>query len=343
LEVADMSMDRREFSMTLALASAAGLVRPRALFGSGQQATVFDWRQINDAMHVAFGAGGNVLAVAGGGNTLLIDTKNAGYGQVLRQEAEAFGGPLTQVVNTHHHGDHIGGNPFFTAEMPVYGQSRGPARAADGGEGTLLAIQEDPVGRLERMSMQVRNMDIADAAKTAGSESVAAFVAMAGSMQAAAFSATETFDTEHELTAGDIRVELRHIDRGHTDNDVFVYIPQANVIHGGDLFFNGLHPFIDTGADATTMGWQRCLDAMIAAANNDTVCIPGHGEISDVAGLRAFHGYFDTLRAFVQREIDAGRSRDQITEMQPPEFRDWSTNRLSDNLGVVYDELTSGR
>ena len=149
-------------------------------------------------------------------------------------------------------------------------------------------------------------------------------------------------DGELEVTVGTTRVELRHIDRGHTDNDIFVFIPEANVLHGGDLFFNRVHPRIDVGADATTVGWQRCLDAMIDAADNDTVCIPGHGDISDIDGLRSFHGYFDILRSLVQKEIAAGRTREQIMEMQPAEFRDWPANRLNQNLGIVYDELTSG-
>jgi len=335
-------LDRREFSTTMALAAAAGLVRPRATFGLGQQATVFDWRPINDSMRVAFGAGGNVLAVSGGGNLLLVDTKHVGYGKALRTEAESFAGPVQRVINTHHHPDHIGSNPFFTGEVPVVGQTRGVARAAAFGEQTVAGILEDPLGRLERMNRQVRDLDISGAAKNVGSESMAAFVAMAESMKAADFSATETFDRELEVTVGATRVELRHIDRGHTDNDIFVFLPAANVIHGGDLFFNGLHPRIDVGADGTTVGWQRCINAMIEVADNDTVCIPGHGDISDISGLRSFHGYFDILRSFVRREIDAGRTREQIMEMQPSEFRDWPTNRLNQNLGTVYDELTAG-
>jgi len=335
-------LDRREFSTTLALAAASGLVRPRASFGVGQRATVFDWRPINDSMRVAFGAGGNVLAVSGAGNLLLVDTKHVGYGKALRTEAESFAGPVQRVINPHHHADHIGSNPFFTGEVPVVGQTRGVARTTAFGEQTVAAILEDPLGRLERMNRQIRDLDISAAAKNVGSESMAAFVAMAESMKAADFAATETFDRELEVAIGATRVELRHIDRGHTDNDIFVFLPAANVIHGGDLFFNGLHPFIDTGAGATTAGWQRCIDAMIAQADGDTVCIPGHGDISDINGLRSFHGYFDTLRSFVQKEIDAGRTREQITEMQPPAFRDWPMNRLGDNLGTVYDELTAG-
>lgn len=335
--------NRREFSTTLALLAASGWVRPGAVFGSGQQATVFDWRPINDSMRVAFGAGGNVLAVNDGGSLLLIDTKNAGYGQVLRAEAESFGGMLESVINTHHHGDHIGGNPFFTGEVPVYGQERGVKRAQAAGARTLAGILRDPIGRLERLNQQVQNMEVVTAARNAGSESVAAFIAMGEEeMTAMSFSATETFESEQEVEVGSTTLELRHIDRGHTDNDVFVFIPEANVIHSGDLFFNGLHPFIDTGADATTTGWQNCLAAIIEVADRNTVCIPGHGEISDRNGLRDFSNYFDILRDFVQEEIDDGRSRDQITEMQPPEFAALPPRRLNDNLGVVYDELTSG-
>lgn len=333
-------MDRREFSVMLGLAAAAGVVRPRALFGSGQQATVFDWQPINDTMHAGFGAGGNVMVIAGGGGSLLVDTKNAGYGRVLRAEAEAIGGPLQQVINTHHHGDHIGGNPFFTGDVPVIGQARGVARATASGQQTIEGLREDPAGRLERLQRQIGGMEISADARAAGAESAESFVAMAESLQGSAFAATETFDSELEVTIGTTRVELRHISRGHTDNDLFVYLPQANVIHAGDLFFNGIHPFIDVSADATTTGWQRCIDAMIEVADAGTVCIPGHGPLSDVEGLRAFHGYFDTLRAFVQRQINAGRTREQITEMQPEEFNDWPPARLNQNLGIVYDELT---
>ena len=336
--------NRREFSTTLALCAASGLVRPRAAFGVGQQATVFDWRSINDSMQVAFGAGGNVLAVTDGGSLLLVDTKNAGFGKVLRSEAESFGGTLESVINTHHHGDHIGGNPFFTAaDIPVYGQERGVQRALRAGSQTLAGILRDPIARLQRLEQQVQNMDVATPARNAGSESVAAFIAMGDEqMTAMNFTATETFEDEFEVEVGSTTVELRHIDLGHTDNDVFVFIDDASVLHGGDLFFNGLHPFIDTSADATTVGWQNCLAEMIDVANNDTVVIPGHGEITDIDGLRDFSNYFDILRDFVQKEIDAGRSRELIMEMQPPEFDDWSPRRLNQNLGIVYDELTAG-
>lgn len=331
-------IDRREFSTILALAAAAGVVRPRALFGAAQSATVFEWETIGDGLNVAFGAGGNVLAIADGGSLMLIDTKNAGYGQALQVEAEGLGGTLEAVVNTHHHPDHIGGNPFF--DVPIIGQARGVDRAAAWGEGAIGGIAEDPVGSLQSMVQRVRDMDISSEAKQTGSDSVAAYVAMVEDLGPADFAATETFDTELSRTVGGVAVELRHIDRGHTDNDAFVFLPAANVLHGGDLFFNGIHPRIDVGSGATTHGWQRCLDAMIEAADDSTVCIPGHGPLSDVDGLRDFRGYFDILRAFVQEHIDAGSSRDQIMEMQPAQFRDWPTARLNQNLGIIYDEIT---
>jgi glyoxylase-like metal-dependent hydrolase (beta-lactamase superfamily II) len=335
------ALDRRELSVMLGLAGVAGVVWPRALFGGGQQVTFFDWRPINEGMRVAFGAGGNALVVREGGRSLLVDCKNAGFGGVLRAEAEAFGGPLARVINTHHHGDHIGGNPAFTGDIPVVGQARGVARATEGGRSTLEGIRSDPAGRLERLERQVQNLEVSAGARRAGSESVAGFVAGAAEMEGSDFAATETFDDQLEVRLGTLAIELRHIDRGHTDNDLFVRIPAANVVHGGDLFFNGLHPFIDTGAGATTVGWQRCIAAMVEQCNADTVVIPGHGELSDVNGLRAFSGYFDTLRRVVQQAIRDGRTREQITELQPVEFRDWPAARLNQNLGIVYDELTA--
>jgi len=334
-------MDRREFSVTLGLATAAGLVRPRALFGSGQQATVFDWRTINDSMHVAFGAGGNALALVDTGSLVLVDTKNVGYGKALLDEAETFDGTVSLVINTHHHPDHIGGNPFFTSQVPVISQSNGVPRATAFGEATIARIMEDPIARLQEMTDQARDMDITPAAKQLSSGSVAEFVAMVEKLKPADFAATVTFDSEAERTVGSTVIQMRYVDHGHTDNDLFVWLPQANVLHCGDLFFNGLHPRIDVGAGANTVSWQRCIAAMVATANDDTVCIPGHGEISDVKGMQAFNDYFDILRDFVQKAIDAGNSRDEIMLMQPPQFQNWPPARLNQNLGIIYDELKS--
>ena len=81
---------------------------------------------------------------------------------------------------------------------------------------------------------------------------------------------------------------------------------------------------------------------MIELCDTYTTVIPGHGPITDVDGLWAFSKYFDDLRDFVQKEIGAGRTKEQIMEMQPPAFRDMPARRRNTNLGVVYDELTSG-
>ena len=98
------------------------------------------------------------------------------------------------------------------------------------------------------MVQRVRDMDIDTAAMRTGTESMAAYVAMIDDLSPADFSATETFDRDLSRSVGSIRVELHHIDRGHTDNDAFVYLPDANVIHGGDLFFNRIHPRIDVSS-----------------------------------------------------------------------------------------------
>ena len=334
-------LNRRQFSSTLAVAAAGGLtLPPRALARWAQEATLFDWRVINPDIRVAFGAGGNAMVVRSGGGSLLVDTKLAGYGQVLRAEAEAFGGPLERVVNTHHHGDHVGGNPTFTGDVSVVAQTLCARRAATSAEGTIAAIREDPVGRLESMTNRVRGMEAPGAALNEGAKSVADFIASVADMNAMAFAATNTFLEELQLRVGDTVVELRHIDNGHTDNDVFVRLPGANVIHCGDLFFNGMHPFIDVSADATTVGWQRNLAAMIDVCDADTMVIPGHGELSDVDGLRAFSQYFDTLREIVRKAIQDGRTRNEVTEMNPTAFDGMPPRRLQDNLGIVYDELT---
>ena len=123
-------LSRRSFNAGLALALAAGAVGPARLLrpARAQFADEFTMAEIRPAVHAIIGRGGNSIVAVGDGGSLLVDTKTLGNGEPLREFAGSVGVPVAAVLNTHHHGDHTGGNPAFTPDLPVYAHAAATPR-----------------------------------------------------------------------------------------------------------------------------------------------------------------------------------------------------------------------
>jgi len=103
----------------------------------------------------------------------------------------------------------------------------------------------------------------------------------------------ETFRNEHELSVGDKTVRLIHPGRGHTDGDLVALFVEDRVLHTGDLFFNGRYPNIDLEAGGSVREWVAAIDRVLQL-DFDKV-IPGHGPVTDRAGLVAFQTFMRQL------------------------------------------------
>jgi glyoxylase-like metal-dependent hydrolase (beta-lactamase superfamily II) len=327
-----MTLSRRDFTSVF-VAAAAGAAMPRSLLALAgpSQETFFDWRSVGDRIHVAFGQGGNVMLFRDGGEALISDSKNLGYGFALRREAERMGTALRWAVNTHHHGDHIGGNAVFAADVPLLAHPTARTRirgwaegvVGAGGEGLANALQQmrergesaAVIGDVERALEQIRTAD------------------------AERFVPTREVAESEELRVGGRTVLLQHVGAGHTDNDVFLFLPEENVLHTGDLLFNGTHGFMDQNGGVTSAGWQRSVQVMMSLVDGDTVVIPGHGEITNGAALRRQWEYFEQLRDAVTAAVRDGMSKEQVMQLRPDALADVQGNP-SRNLGVAYDEIT---
>lgn len=345
-----MVVSRRDFA-SLVASAVAGLALPgtvRAFGGHGldatpggmvrsahrsAQATHFEWHSVRPRVRVAIGGGGNTILYLGERGALQSDGKNFGLGRILRREAEAHGRVVTHFVNTHHHGDHSGGNDGFADTHRVAHANARPRIIATA-EGNLARARET----LPRTAAQLREQG---AAAEAVADVEATLAALDG-LTAEAYAPTETFQTEHELAIDGHPAELRWTSAGHTDGDAFVYLPEENVLQCGDLLFHGRHPFVDATSGATPAGWVRCVDAMLAVCDADTVVVPGHGALTDRAGLAQQKAYFERLQAMVEAAIRQGRSRDEVVALAPADLMalEAADRMLPQNLGIVYDELT---
>ena len=156
------------------------------------------------------------------------------------------------------------------------------------------------------------------------------------------FSDRQTFHINGE------NVRIFHVHHAHTDGDSFVYFENANVLHGGDLLFEvaiGSFPFIDLRGGGSVSGAIEAVNSMLKFTDEDTVVLPGHGDVMDRDDLIAYRLMLTTIRDNVQALIDEGKTKEEIVAAKPAEA--YRTGRvggfISEDVFVatVYDSLTA--
>ena len=148
--------------------------------------------------------------------------------------------PVQFLVNTHHHGDHTGGNIAMAKT------------------GTVIFSQENVRKRLKSAQKESEKMDSTK------------------SLPMVTFTEDMTFHYN-----GD-EIFVFHVHNAHTDGDAMVYFMDSNVIHTGDVFFNGRYPFVDLKSGGSVLGYAKALSKLLMLTNEDTKIIPGHGDLGTV-------------------------------------------------------------
>jgi cyclase len=213
------------------------------------------------------------------------------------------------VINTHHHGDHTGGNGVFKpVTKTIVAQANVP-------ELMLAAARRNPSPSIQTLP-------------------------------------NETFPESWQHDLGDEKILARYFRPAHTSGDIVVHFEKANVVHTGDLMFNRIYPVIDRAAGGRFQTWVTTLDELVKTYPADANYIFGHGSqkfgvTGGHADMVVFRDYLAALLAHVAAEIKAGKTRDEIVQLQNfPGFPDLHVpagpgNRLPGNLGAAYDELTA--
>jgi cyclase len=265
--------------------------------------------KLADGLWMLTGAGGNLLVCAGPDGVLMVDAQ---YGQLaakIRAVVDSLSGgrPLRFVLNTHYHGDHVSGDS---------------AMAAAGA--TIVAH----ANARRRMSVDRFN-------ETFGSTSKAM---PAAGLPVLTFSDSLTF----HLNGREVRVF--HLPPGHTDGDAVVWIPAADVLHTGDVLFNGTYPVIDVSAGGSIGGMIRSLDLLLPLVGPATKIVPGHGPLADRAALLRFRDMLVTVRDRVTKLVTEGRTLEQVMAAKPLADldRDWGAGFMKPDLflQVVFRDLS---
>jgi len=131
-------------------------------------------------------------------------------------------------------------------------------------------------------------------------------------------------------------LHVMHLAVGHTDGDSVVWFEQPNVMHTGDLFFNGRFPYIDQGAGGNVEGYMDSVKQLLAKIDDETVIIPGHGDISNKQEYSAFLAMISETFSYVKALKQNGKTLDEVKAMGlDDKWADWSWNFINEEKWIT--------
>lgn len=128
---------------------------------------------------------------------------------------------------------------------------------------------------------------------------------------------TQTFRDSHSVYANGETLHLAYVKPSHTDTEIGAMFVSANVLHMGDLYFNGMYPFIDASTGGTINGMVAAADTALALVNAQTRIIPGHAPLGDKASLAKYRDVLVTVRDRVQKLKSSGQTLEQVVASKP--------------------------
>jgi cyclase len=263
--------------------------------------------QVAPGVHVLRGRGGNIGVSAGEDGVFLVDDEYAPLTEKVKAALLAIDPrPVRFLLNTHWHYDHTGGNENL------------------GKAGVVIVAQDN-----------VRTRMSTDQLIEAFNEKVPASPPKA--LPVITFADAVTFHLNGE------EIHVFHVAPAHTDGDSVVHFQKADVIHTGDLFFNGFYPFIDLSSGGSVSGMIAAADRILALAGEKTRIIPGHGPTGSRADLVAFRDMLKAIRDRVAPLVKAGKTLAEVNAAQPTKEFDakWGGGFLKPEqfVGMVYGSL----
>lgn len=308
-----MTITRRHFLSSAAVAAAAAGIAPRSLFAQEpQQPTMvvngraaaatakITTQKLRGDVSVLLGSGGNIAVLPGPQGKLIVD---AGISTSKPQITDALAAispdPIQHLINTHWHWDHTDGNPW----MHEAGA-------------TILAHEKTRQRLSAPQTIQLFN---------------AVFPPLPADARP-----TLTFTENHTLDINGTTLLLSHYDPAHTDTDISVLFADADVLHTGDTWFSAGYPFIDYSTGGHIDGMIRATEKNLAAGTGSTIIIPGHGPVGNKAQLSQTLDMLTAIRDKIAALKKQGRTLEEATAAKPAaQFDDkWGKGFVSPEMFV---------
>jgi glyoxylase-like metal-dependent hydrolase (beta-lactamase superfamily II) len=284
-------ISRRQFLVAGGLTVAAAYLGPRNLFAEAGGLVEHALKESASAkitvqtlrrnISVLLGPGGNIAVLTGPDGKLLVDAEIVTAGpNVSAALASINADPIKQLVNTHWHFDHTGGNEWVHKA------------------GASILAQENTRKHL-LVDTRVEGWKYTFPAAPAG-----------------AIPST-VFKEDYTLHGNGTTLVLKHYLPAHTDSDISVHFVEADVFHTGDTFWNRNYPFIDYSTGGSIDGTIRAAEANLAKVTDKMIVIPGHGAVGGKADLMLFRDVMVDLREKVAALKKHGRSLAEVVAAKP--------------------------
>ena len=270
-------------------------------------ATPIQAQPLAENLTLLSGPGGNVVVLNGPDGKIVVDTFLMPAWPKLKETLDGLGNaPVKTVIDTHWHFDHTDNNGnLHAAGATVLAHENTKTRMAEPHDSALLGLHV-PASPADALPQQ-------------------------------------TFSTSQKLQANGEIVMLQYFQPAHTDTDIYIHFQKANVIHMGDIFFNGFYPVIDASTGGKIDGMIVAADKVLPLADNNTKIVPGHGPLGNKADLTKYRGMLVVARDRVQKLKTAGKSTDEIAASKPLADLDpvWGHGMLSSEIFVrmIYSAL----
>lgn len=300
-------MTRRQLLQAFAAASGAVWFSRSVVWAQG----ALQLTSLADKLTLLSGAGGNIAILTGPEGLLLVDCGVPDAAEAVETKAKSVAPvPITTLLNTHWHFDHVGANVRL------------------GKAGAKIIAHQNTKKRLSVTQ------------HTAFFDRDTPPLAPEGLPK-------ETFTTTGLLKHGGEKLRYQYLPPAHTDGDTTIHFENAGVYHAGDLFFNGLYPFIDYSSAGSIEGMIANANRMLKIVDMKMKIIPGHGPMATKTDLKTYHDMLADVNDKMSKLVSSGKTLEQVQAAEPTKSYDekWGKQFLkpADFVKMLYQGKTMGR
>jgi cyclase len=277
--------------------------------------------KLKDNLYVLKGGGGNTSVFITTAGVVVVDSKNPGWGQPILDKIKTLTDkPVTTLINTHTHGDHVSGNVAFPATVDIVVQAN----------------------TAENMKKMIPNSTAAD--QTVPAQTIFQQNGGKGLPK-------RTFKDKMTIGKGADEVDLFYFGRGHTNGDAWVLFPANRVLHAADIFSGKNIPLLDANNGGSAVEIANSLEKAANSLNGkyETI-VTGHANEMTPADLREYIQFNRDFITDAQAALKAGKKPEEVAASWkiPAKYNGYAPiatpadqNRVKNNVALAYKELGS--